>query len=137
MKRLIFILLIFLLLPIQAEASNDACYDESAMIKCRATAYYLDGIAASGQEVREGICAGKEEWFGKTIIVYQRLPGDKVGELIGIYESLDKGGTEAIKNGWVIDIWQPDLEACQELMDRVYEDGCEGKIFIQVLDAVG
>ena len=137
MKRLICILLIFFLLPIRAEASNDAYYDESAMIKSRATAYYLDGVTANGTDVREGICAGRDEWFGKTIIVYQRLPGDKVGELIGIYESLDKGGTEAIKNGWVIDIWQPDLEACQELMDRVYEDGCEGKIFIQVLDAVG
>lgn len=140
MKRLICILLIFLMMPMKVTAmgaSNDAYYDESAMIKCRATAYYLDGITASGQEVREGICAGKDEWLGKTIVVYQRLPGDKLGELIGIYESLDKGGTKAIKNGWVIDIWTPDAEACQELMDRVYEDGCEGKIFIQVLDAVG
>ena len=142
MKKLIslFMVLIFLSMPLEAFAGSSSevnYYDEIGMLKSRATAYCLDGITASGKPVREGICAGKDEWFGKTIIVYQRLPGDKLGSLIGIYECLDKGGTEAIKNGWVIDIWEPDLEACQELMDKVYEDGCEGKIFIQVIDGVG
>ena len=63
-KRLLCVLLIFLLLPIRAEASNDAYYDESAMLKSRATAYCLDGVTASGQEVRKGVCAGKDEWLG-------------------------------------------------------------------------
>lgn len=135
MKRLLCVLLIFMLLPMRVTAeSNDYGY---GLKKARATAYCMGTVTASGNKVREGICAGKPEWMGKTILVYQRLPGDKVGDLIGIYECLDTGGTEAIKNGWVIDIYQPDLEACQDFMDLVYAEGCEGKIFIQVIDAAG
>lgn len=144
MKKLLCLsLIIFLLMPMSVNAGvenvtyNVEQEEKYPLMKARATAYCLDGITASGKEVRKGICASKREWLGKTIVVYQRLPGDKVGRMIGIYESLDTGGTEAIKKGWVVDIWQPDLDACQEFMDEVYEDGCGGKIFIQVIDAVG
>lgn len=107
------------------------------LIKGHATAYCLPGTTASGSKVRDGICAGSEEYFGKTIILYQRLPGDKVGDLIGIYECLDKGGSEGIRKGKVVDIWCEDLNACQEFMNLIYEDDCHGKVFIQVTDAVG
>lgn len=98
-----------------------------------ATAYCLQGKTASGQFVRNGICAtGRKEWFGKVAVLYQRLPDGRTGELIGIYEILDTGCKES-----VIDVWCEDLDECQEFMNRVYENGCKGKIFIQIIDADG
>lgn len=112
-------------------------YFEESFIKSNATAYCLQGTTASGQKVRKGICAGKDEWMGKTILVYQRLDGDELGDLIGIFECLDKGGTDAIKKGYVIDVWQPTYEECQEFMNLVYSNGCHGRIYIQIVEAYG
>lgn len=104
------------------------------LIPARATAYCLPGITASGEPVREGICSGGSMYYGKTINIYQRMPDNSVGSLIDTYECLDKGGTDAIRNGYVIDIWQPDLEACHEYMKMVYMDGCQGKIYVEILE---
>lgn len=106
---------------------------EPELLKMRATAYCLDGITASGKEVRKGICAtGNKELIGKTCILYQRLPNGKVGKLIGIYEIEDTGC-----NKYVVDVWFPDLEECQCFMDRVYEDKCDGKVYAQIVEAKG
>lgn len=102
-----------------------------------ATAYCVSGVTASGEVTRNGICAGKKEWIGKTIILYQRLPDNSVGEMIGMYECLDTGGTDGIREGRVIDVWCPDIDSCQEFMNRIYEDGCEGRCYIQIVDAKG
>lgn len=109
----------------------------SFVVSGYATAYCVSGITASGEMTRAGICAGKQEWLGKTIILYQRLPDDSIGEQIGIYECKDTGGTPGLKNGKVIDVWFEDLDQCQEFMNRVYEDGCQGHIYIQVLNTEG
>lgn len=94
-----------------------------------ATAYCLQGKTCTGIEVQEGICAsGNRDYIGKVILMYQRLPNDEPGELIGIYAVQDTGCASS-----VIDVWMPDLKACQEFMNRVYKDGCQGKIFIKVL----
>lgn len=130
-KGLIASLALFIfasVLPLNVKA------DGIELQKCKATAYCLGGVTASGCEVREGICAGKKEWIGKTIGVYKRLPDDSVGDFIGYFECLDRGGTKAINNGHVIDIWKKDSNACQEFMDLVYEDGCQGNIYILVID---
>lgn len=62
--------------------------------------------------------------------MYQRLPSGAVGKMIGIYEIEDTGAMS--EN--VIDVWQQNSQA---FMDEVYEDGCQGKVFIQVIDAQG
>lgn len=97
-----------------------------------ATAYCLKGRTASGQVVRDGICAGSDLYFGKTIAVYK-----KSGELIGYYECLDKGGTKGIKSGNVIDIWCSDYDSCKDFMELIYEDEAKGKVYIQVMEAEG
>jgi hypothetical protein len=113
--------------------------DQPTLIKGYATAYNgPTDTTCTGDKARNGICGGCSEYLGKTIILYQRLPGDEVGEILGIWECLDSGdSTDAFKEGRLIDIWCEDLEACQRFMDRVYEDGCQGKVFIQVLEADG
>lgn len=106
------------------------------LLKARATAYCIEGITASGEPTRNGICAAKREWIGKTLVIYKRLPNGQIGDLIGIYECLDTGG-DAIEAGKVIDIWCEDLDKCQDFMNQVYEDGCQGRVFIQIIDAKG
>lgn len=106
---------------------------QPTLIKMHATAYCLDGITASGEPVREGICAsGHRDWIGKTIVLYQRLPNDEVGEIIAILEVKDTGCKDS-----VIDVWKPNLDECQEFMNRVYEDNCKGRVWVQVIDAQG
>lgn len=140
MKKLLGILLslslfIFSYQPVCAVETVDCGGIE--LIKGYATAYYLTGQTATGVDVRDGICAGCKAYMGKTILIYQRLPGDELGDLIGIYECLDTGGSDGIKKGKVIDVWCDGLDACQDFMDIVWSDGCRGKVFIQVTDAVG
>lgn len=103
-------------------------------IEAHATAYCVTGVTKSGQITHDGICAAKEEWLGKYAAVFKRLPDNTCGEFIGIYEIADTGGTDGLKNGRVVDIWKPDLDSCQAFMNLVYEDDCEGKVFIFVLD---
>jgi len=106
----------------------------SFVVSGYATAYCVSGVTASGEMTRDGICAGKDEWLGKTVILYQRLPDDSVGDMIGMYECKDTGGTPGLKEGRVIDVWHEDLDQCQEFMNLLYEDGCQGHVYIQVID---
>lgn len=104
--------------------------EQPTLIKMHATAYCLDGITASGEPVRKGICAtGHKDWIGKTCIIYQRLPDDRVGRMLYILEIKDTGCKES-----VIDIWMPTMEECQKVMDTVYENECKGRIYCQVIE---
>lgn len=107
------------------------------LISGYATAYCDHGITASGDYTRDGICAMKKDYIGKCAVVYQRLPDDSVGEIIGIYEIKDTGGAKAIKEGKTVDVWKPDLNSCQDFMDRVYEDNCQGHVYIQLMEVKG
>lgn len=113
--------------------------EQPELIKGYATAYNgPTDYTCTGKPVHKGICGGCQAYIGKTIILYQRLPGDEIGQILGIFECEDTGpSTDAFKEGRLIDVWCEDLEACQKFMDRVYEDGCQGKVFIQVLEADG
>ena len=106
--------------------------DEPQLIKAHATAYCLPGKTASGTEVREGICAMSDSsLIGKTAIVYQRNPDGSLGEYIGTYEIEDTGCADN-----VIDVWCEE-DDCQSFMDTVYENGCKGKVFVQIIEAKG
>ena len=109
--------------------------EQPTLIKGYATAYNgPTDTTCTGDKVHKGICGGCKEYLGKTIVLYQRLPGDEVGEIIGIYECLDTGsGTEGFQKGYVIDVWCPENE-CQDFMNRIYEDDCHGKVFIQIME---
>ena len=94
-----------------------------------ATVYSLGGKTAMGTPVRYGICAtGNKAWLGKTCIVYQRLPDNTIGDVIGIYTIEDTG----CKSN-VIDIWCPrDLQ--KVIINKTYEKGCKGRIWIQIIN---
>ena len=101
------------------------------LIKGYATVYSLEGTTKLGTQTRIGMCAsGNKELLGKQIVVYQRLPDNSVGNAIGIYTVEDTGC-----NRNVIDLWYPTCIK-DKVIDRTYENNCEGKIYIQIVEVV-
>ena len=117
--------------------SQDVHAAETDMIKGYATAYNQTGTMATGSETRKGVCAGATEYSEKMIVLYQRLPDGSMGDYIGMYECLDTGGTDGLKSGVVIDVWQPSLDAVQDFADITYANECKGRVYIQIIDAKG
>lgn len=103
---------------------------ETELVKMRATAYCLQGKTCTGMDVQKGICAtGNKAYIGKIAVIYQRLPDGSKGRIIGIYDVQDSGCSK-----YVLDIWCPDKAECQLFMNEVYEDGCQGKIYVSFID---
>lgn len=109
-----------LIFPLQSNAEE--VYREP--VRMEATAYDYGKLTAAGVPVREGICAGKREWIGKTAVIYNNQM-----ELIGIYEILDTGGDERIRNGTCLDIYIPDEQRCKEWGRQT--------VYVQILEAAG
>lgn len=112
------------------------------------TAYYSENpTGCRGDRMREGIAAGKQEWYGMAIILYTD-EGGQPGELIGVYEILDTGygkstgkGESRIKKGehlgtietgQTVDIYRNDYEGCKEIMELT-----GGKALYQLVEAKG
>lgn len=107
-------------------------FAEPSMIRC--TCYCEHGYTKSGQWVREGIVAGKEEWLGKCAVLYEVNEDGSMGEFIGYYEFLDTGyGIEgSLINGTSIDMWVPSEDAVWEWVDT-YGD----YVYMQIVDGKG
>ena len=112
--------------------------EQPTLIKGFATAYNgPSDYTCTGKPVHKGICGGCQAYIGKTIILYQRLPGDEIGQILGIFECEDTGpGTDGFREGRVIDVWMPEDEL-QDFMDLVYSNGAQGKAWIEVIEADG
>ena len=88
------------------------------------TAYCLDGVTASGEHTREGICAYRKEDIGKTARIY-----NADGELLGEYLIADtgkKGG--AIRKGLAVDIWKPTRAECFQTTQEGYIEIIEQEV---------
>ena len=90
------------------------------------TAYCLDGITANGSTVHVGGCACNPH-LGEVAIVYSQD-----GEYLGTFEVNDTGATDGLRNGSVIDIWYPDMEACKKWMKKT-----GGVVYVQWVPGVG
>ena len=127
-KRLLSVLalLIFLYVMVKnAEAKTDCSYMVgTGMYQVEATAYCDSAQpTASGELVRDGICAFAPELMHKTIALY-----DTNKNLIRYLEVKDTG-SKRIRNGEVIDIWMSDYDDCIEWGRQ--------KVYIEVIDAEG
>lgn len=121
MQRMIEFLVIILFLDIlfltiKAIGNYDEPEEEPVIFKVKATAYCTGTTTATQCRVREGIIAGKPEWFGKVAAIYE-ADGDNLGEFLGYFECLDTGG-EAIKQGKVIDIYNPSYDWCIDFGEK-------------------
>lgn len=109
--------------------------EQPELVKMRATAYPDTGnLTYSGTKPHYGTAGGRKDMIGKTIIMYQRLPNDKIGEIVGYFDIEDTGSAKGAREGHVIDVWKPNIEECQEFMERVYENGCQGKVWVQFIE---
>ena len=138
MKRFLIVFLpIIMSFCLSETAKAEEMTDEPFRILT--TAYCQGEKTYTGAKVRYGICAVKEEWIGKTALVYADCDG-KMGELLGIYECLDTGfggdadgdGIGSIQTGKVIDIYFPTIEECYQWMKLT-----DGRVYVQLIDAVG
>ncbi len=91
----------------------------------RATVYSIIGTTSTGTPTRFGICAsGNKSLLGKTVVLYQRLPDNSIGDPLGIYIVEDSGCKYD-----VIDIWCP-KELQKMFINKTWEKGCCGNIYI-------
>lgn len=87
-------------------------FEQLEYFEVEATAYCDGEICCKGELPRIGICAGKPEWYGKVIALYENNNG-LPGEFIGYFECLDTGGND-VSSGRVIDIYNPSREWCEQ-----------------------
>ena len=135
--KLKVLLTIILGLTLAVVPSKVVHSEENNLVAGYATAYTAKPTAktCTGELVQEGICGGYKPYIGKTIVLYQRLPDDSIGNLIGIYECKDTGpGTKSFQEGKVIDVFKSNKSDCQEFMNLIYQDNCKGHVWIQVID---
>ena len=138
MKKYILISMVVILATCSIGFTSYGKDEQPELIKGYATAYNgPTDTTYTGKPVHKGICGGCQAYIGKTIILYQRLPGDEIGQILGIYECEDTGpGTDGFREGRVIDVWMPE-DKCQDFMDLLYTNNAHGKVWIQVIDAKG
>ena len=123
------------------------------MMLMNTTAYYHGQITYSGQAVREGIAAGKEEWIGEAAVIYEAIPrgdGYEAGDLLGVYEiqdigygkssgdripskvRSDKDSRGTIERGECLDIYRESYDRCVEWMKQT-----GGMVYVQIIPADG
>lgn len=126
MKKITLLLTMVLLLGTQVNA-QDYAYQYPA--KIRATYYTAKegSVTKSGEHVRKGILAGKDEWLGKAAILY-----DMELNIIGYYEFKDTGSHKGIKDGTRIDVFMESEAEAQEWL-RQYGD----YVVMQIVEAEG
>lgn len=122
-KRGILILLtVIALTPCQVKAET---------VKAWATAYCLTGRpTATGTIPKEGrTIAGKREWFGKALIVYEdKGNGIEPQNYIGTYICEDIGG-ENIQKGYVVDVFIEELTRAKQFGSK--------RVIIQIVESEG
>lgn len=132
-NRIMAIVSLLILLLVCIDASANSPLDGTERIKT--TAYMIDGTTASGQHTRAGICAGPT-WMvkdaneqGTWVAMIWTADGT---EFLGYFEVLDQGGTDAIQNGHVIDVWFETYDECVEWMETT-----QGRCLVKYVWAVG
>ena len=95
--------------------------------KISVTAYCCGHHTANGSAVHNGGCAASAEHMGDVAILYTMD-----GTFLGYYECNDAGGTDAIRNGCVVDIYRQNLTQAKNFM-RI----TGGKAYIKWIKGAG
>lgn len=84
-----------------------------------------------GTPVRYGVIASTREHLGDAALIwaYDETAINHQGEFIGYFVCEDIGGTKAINNGWVIDMW---VESLQHVKYMTLRTG--GKVVVQYVE---
>lgn len=107
---------------------------KTAKLTCYCPPTFPEGqLTAMGTPVRFGVIASTREHLGDAAIIwtYDDTQQNNQGECIGIFKCEDIGGTKAINNGYVIDMW---VESLQHVKYMTLRTG--GKVVIQYIENV-
>lgn len=88
-------------------------FEANGFQKIYVTAYCVGTHTATGVPVHYGCMAVSKEHLGDVAILYTEN-----AEYLGIFEGNDQGGTDAIREGRVVDVYFPTIELCREFMAR-------------------
>lgn len=115
MKKIIAILLVLTIWSISIGATRNEPMDFEAagFQKIKVTAYCCGTHTATGVPVHYGCMAVSKEHLGDCAFLYT-----VDGEYIDLFEGNDQGGTDAIRNGYVVDVYFPTYEECKEFMAK-------------------
>lgn len=102
-------------------------FEEQGFEEIKVTAYCCGTHTATGVPVHYGIMATSKEHLGDVALLYTMD-----GEYIGLFECIDQGGTDAIRQGYVVDVYHPTYEECKEFMRLT-----EGKCYIKYISGKG
>ena len=102
-------------------------FEQAGFQKINVTAYCVGHHTATGVPVHYGCMAVSKEHLGDIALLYTID-----GEYIDIFEGNDQGGTDAIREGRVVDIYFPSYEQCREFMART-----GGVAYIQFVSGKG
>ena len=102
-------------------------FEQAGFQKIHVTAYCCGTHTATGVPVHYGCMAVSEEHLGNCAFLYT-----VGGEYIDLFECCDKGGTTAIHESRVVDVYFPTLEECKAFMART-----GGVAYIKYIEGVG
>lgn len=86
-------------------------FEANGFQKIYVTAYCVGTHTATGVPVHYGCMAVSKEHLGDAVLLYT-----VDGEYIDLFLGNDQGGTDAIREGRVIDVYFPTLEECKAFM---------------------
>lgn len=88
-------------------------FEQAGFQKIYVTAYCCGTHTATGVPVHYGCMAVSKEHLGDVAILYTTD-----GTFVDIFEGNDQGGTDAIREGRVVDVFFPTYEECKAFMAR-------------------
>lgn len=110
--------------PLQNDGYID--FEAAGFQMMHTTAYCMGHHTANGSKVHTGGCACNPH-LGDVAIVYTID-----GKYLGIYECNDKGGTDGLKAGTVIDVYRPTYTMCESWMKLT-----GGKVYVLWIEGNG
>lgn len=102
-------------------------FEANGFQKIYVTAYCVGHHTATGVPVHYGCMAVSKEHLGDAVLLYT-----VDGEFIDIFEGNDQGGTDAIREGRVVDIYFSDYQQCKDFMAKT-----GGVAYIKYISGVG
>lgn len=109
------------------EAGNEIDWTGQGFVKMKTTAYICGHHTAMGVPVHNGICAVSPDHLGDVAIIYTTDGG-----FLGYYYCCDTGGTDAIRNGYVIDVYRSNLTQATNYMRITH-----GAIYVKFVSGKG
>ena len=105
--------------PIKACDAGEVDFVGQGFQTIKVTAYCCGTKTSLGVPVQCGIMATSPEHHGEVAELW--LPG---GGFLGYYYCCDSGGTDAIRQGYVVDVYRVNLTQCKSLMKLVSGKKC-------------